>query len=114
MNTIQLTRAKQALLRDLDQALQISYRQRLGEVLNDLRTHDVDLSPNPSPDDVFALVRRTRLLWHSSLPAMVEVRDSLERLSAGTYGTCSRCGKPISDETINANPEAKFCRHCVS
>ena len=44
-----------------------------------------------------------------------DVRDILaarERLSAGTYGTCSDCGAAIGYERLMAYPTAKRCIHC--
>jgi hypothetical protein len=107
-----LTRVKEAILRDLDHVLQQSFHQRLGEVINDLRVHDYNLSPNPSPDEVFTLVRRTHLLCYTSVPAVVELRESIERLYDGTFGACHRCGKPIDAATLETFPESRFCRSC--
>ena len=114
MNTLQLTRAKQVLLRDLDRILQSAYHQRLGEVINDLRLHDIELSPNPSPDDIFLLMRRSRVLWCSSLPEIESVRRSIDRVASGSLGVCDRCKKEIGAEVLEANPFARFCPKCIS
>ncbi len=37
-----------------------------------------------------------------------EVRAALERLDAGTYGLCMRCGKPIDPERLRALPAARY------
>ncbi|MDX6514567.1 MAG: DnaK suppressor protein, partial [Gaiellaceae bacterium] len=34
---------------------------------------------------------------------------ALERIEAGTYGLCTRCGKPISIERLEALPWATLC-----
>ena len=41
-----------------------------------------------------------------------EVDRALERLSAGTYGTCERCGAPIPEERLEAIPWAGRCVSC--
>lgn len=44
-----------------------------------------------------------------------DVRDIIaarERLSAGTYGTCTDCGEAIAYERLLAYPTAKRCIHC--
>jgi DnaK suppressor protein len=41
-----------------------------------------------------------------------EVEDALHRIEAGTYGTCTQCGNPISKETLDAAPESALCEKC--
>lgn len=46
---------------------------------------------------------------------VAEVRDieiALQRIAAGTYGVCVRCGKPIDRERLEAHPTAKRCLPC--
>jgi RNA polymerase-binding transcription factor DksA len=38
-----------------------------------------------------------------------EVDAALERIDAGTYGRCERCGEPIGDARLEAIPAARFC-----
>jgi RNA polymerase-binding protein DksA len=42
------------------------------------------------------------------------VDDALERLDAGTFGTCQRCGQPIADARLEALPWAAHCIQCQS
>jgi RNA polymerase-binding transcription factor DksA len=41
------------------------------------------------------------------------VEDALERLAAGTYGTCRSCGRPVGDERLEAIPWAATCIDCA-
>jgi DnaK suppressor protein len=41
-----------------------------------------------------------------------EVLAALERLDAGTYGTCVDCGTTLTDERLEARPEAARCVNC--
>ena len=41
-----------------------------------------------------------------------EIDAALERIDAGTYGTCTRCGKPIPEERLAAVPYAVLCVTC--
>ena len=41
--------------------------------------------------------------------ALEEVDAALDRLTAGTYGTCQVCGKPIGSPRLEAMPAARFC-----
>jgi DnaK suppressor protein len=54
-----------------------------------------------------ALVQQARL-------HLAEIAAAEERLQAGTYGTCERCGGPIGDERLAARPSARTCIRCAS
>lgn len=51
------------------------------------------------------LVNNTRDLLEQSAHA-------LERLDAGTFGTCESCGKPIGKARVMAFPRATLCVEC--
>jgi RNA polymerase-binding transcription factor DksA len=42
-----------------------------------------------------------------------EVEAALERLDAGTYGTCERCGRPVPEARLEARPTARTCVGCA-
>jgi RNA polymerase-binding protein DksA len=44
---------------------------------------------------------------------LLQIADALERVDAGTYGTCENCGKPITAERLRAIPYARFCIDCA-
>ncbi len=41
-----------------------------------------------------------------------QVSDALERIEAGTYGKCVRCGEKIVTERLRAVPAAELCISC--
>ncbi|MCZ7587800.1 MAG: TraR/DksA C4-type zinc finger protein [Gaiella sp.] len=41
-----------------------------------------------------------------------EIDLALERIDAGTYGTCLGCGRPIPEERLAAVPYAVLCVPC--
>jgi len=41
-----------------------------------------------------------------------EVLAALDRIEAGTFGTCTRCGASIAVERLEAMPEASLCVTC--
>ncbi len=43
---------------------------------------------------------------------LLEVTQALERMDAGTYGTCARCGAEIPVERLEAYPTASLCIVC--
>lgn len=41
-----------------------------------------------------------------------EIDEALARIEDGTYGQCSRCGKPLDEERLKAMPTAKYDAEC--
>ncbi|HLH45963.1 MAG TPA: TraR/DksA C4-type zinc finger protein [Acidimicrobiales bacterium] len=46
--------------------------------------------------------------------AIEEIDRALEKIDAGTYGTCERCGQPIPEARLEALPHAALCVSCKS
>jgi RNA polymerase-binding transcription factor DksA len=42
------------------------------------------------------------------------VREALQRVRDGTYGTCAACGEWISRERLRLVPFARLCRGCAA
>ncbi|OGZ84883.1 MAG: hypothetical protein A2599_00450 [Candidatus Staskawiczbacteria bacterium RIFOXYD1_FULL_39_28] len=49
---------------------------------------------------------------HSLELKLKNVNSALEKIKSGTYGICENCGKKISEERLQAIPEAKTCLKC--
>ena len=48
-----------------------------------------------------------------NLRIMVEnVDEALERIEAGTYGKCKRCGKDIGADRMQFRPTSRYCIDC--
>ena len=45
---------------------------------------------------------------------VAEVEAAIQRLEAGTYGICERCGQPIAEARLEARPAAGTCISCAS
>jgi DnaK suppressor protein len=43
---------------------------------------------------------------------ITKVKEALERIDNGTYGTCESCGKPISEKRLIARPVTTECIEC--
>ena len=41
-----------------------------------------------------------------------KIQDALDRLEAGTFGTCTRCGAAISAARLRARPVTDLCIEC--
>lgn len=44
---------------------------------------------------------------------LADVDAALDRIGAGTYGTCRRCGKPITIARLDARPATELCIDCA-
>ncbi len=55
---------------------------------------------------VGALVRQVRA-------HLAEIDAAQDRLAAGTYGVCERCGQPIASARLEARPAARTCIACA-
>lgn len=51
-------------------------------------------------------------LEENSENVLSSIDGALERIGAGTYGTCLNCGKPISEDRLAAIPWATHCIDC--
>ena len=51
-------------------------------------------------------------LEENSEQVLRAIDDALARIEAGTYGTCGRCGNPISAARLEAMPYANKCIDC--
>ena len=40
------------------------------------------------------------------------INEALDRIEGGTFGSCTRCGKQISEERLDALPYATRCIDC--
>lgn len=43
-----------------------------------------------------------------------EIDRALRRIAEGTYGTCERCGKAVSEERLTVLPATPRCRACAT
>ncbi|MDO8664948.1 MAG: TraR/DksA C4-type zinc finger protein [Candidatus Liptonbacteria bacterium] len=41
-----------------------------------------------------------------------DIDAALNKIRAGKYGACEKCGKEIGDEVLNISPESRFCKNC--
>lgn len=45
---------------------------------------------------------------------ITQIRAALDRIAAGTYGECVRCGEPIAEARLDALPWTPLCRRCAA
>jgi RNA polymerase-binding transcription factor DksA len=58
-------------------------------------------------DTNIASARRQLMEWR-----LRKVDDALDRLMSGSFGHCSKCGKPIDESKLDLDPAMAFCTDC--
>ena len=76
-----------------------------------IRENGADLSIAQKPDEG-ELCDLDAALADLATTTIRRIDQAIERLDAGTYGQCTRCGGPIGEARLRALPFAVCCRHC--
>ena len=58
--------------------------------------------------------QHTAALLEQAREQLAAVDAALERVQAGRYGVCARCGQPIGDDRLAARPAALNCVRCAA
>jgi RNA polymerase-binding protein DksA len=116
-----LTRAQIAELK----ALLEQERDRLLEELEAMEEHAPEVEEQAGMDigggydedlaDVASTTfeREKTIALESSVQAtLTQVEEALQRIKAGTYGICQRCGNPIDFARLQVLPYATLCINC--
>ena len=100
--------ARKALLARKDQIGALSARLRRGEdELQGRRPDPLDRAADLEPHDVL------EALQAAEADDLAEVDAALQRIEAGTYGKCERCGSSIGELRLRAVPQARRCMSCA-
>jgi DnaK suppressor protein len=43
---------------------------------------------------------------------LADIELALEKISTDRYGVCENCGKKISEDVLDIDPESQLCREC--
>jgi RNA polymerase-binding protein DksA len=85
--------------------------------LDDIRTARTDATADDEHDPEgstltadWSLVSGSR---DDALAQLAATDRAIERMKAGTFGTCLRCGKPIAPARLEARPAAELCIECA-
>ena len=92
---------------------------RLGELRTRLTRIEDELEQPVSDSFAEQAVEREEeeVLEDLGAAGVQEVRmidAALQRIAAGTYGTCVSCGEPIGEERLNVLPATPICRDCAA
>ncbi|MHB8468546.1 MAG: TraR/DksA family transcriptional regulator [Gaiellaceae bacterium] len=84
------------------------------ESLDDETAEIAGASDNHLGDTASATLDREidSTLEENSQRFLAQIDAALERIAAGTYGTCTKCGRPIAEPRLEATPWAPLCIDC--
>ena len=93
-------------------------KNRLEEL--ETRLHEIedqlDDAPNPDWGENAAEHEGDEVLESLGASGLNEYRGikaALDRIEAGTYGVCVKCGEEISSERLDLLPHTPFCKECA-
>jgi DnaK suppressor protein len=94
--------------------LKAEYDQTLNEIAELQRDRLTDSAGDDQADTGTKTFEREQeiSLANNILERINQVERALERLDAGSYGWCERCGNPIPVERLAAFPSATLCVSC--
>jgi DnaK suppressor protein len=46
-------------------------------------------------------------------PRLKDINDALQKIEDNAYGICEKCGQPIEEDRLEANPAARTCKACM-
>ncbi|MFD1913388.1 TraR/DksA family transcriptional regulator [Halodurantibacterium flavum] len=85
---------------------------RLERIEEELDSHDSrdwpELATEREPDEVL------EQMGSAGLREMRMIEAALQRIEAGDYGRCQRCGAAIAEERLDLLPFTPFCQRCAS
>ncbi|MDZ4094205.1 MAG: TraR/DksA C4-type zinc finger protein [Paracoccaceae bacterium] len=92
---------------------------RLTDLENRLQGIEVELDSHQEKDwQELATERETdEVLESLGLSGQQEIRmiqAALERIDAGEFGVCARCGDTITEDRLDVLPYTPFCRKCAA
>lgn len=94
--------------------LRAEYSQTVTELAEIQRDRLTDSAGDDQADTGSKTLEREQeiTLANTMHERVIQVEHALERLEAGSYGMCERCGKPIPAARLAAFPSATLCVDC--
>ncbi|PCE15625.1 molecular chaperone DnaK [Microbacterium sp. SZ1] len=88
-----------------------STRATLDQLTHDREGSNDDDEHDPEGVTLSSEWSRLTGLAEAAASELRQVDEAMERLDAGTYGVCARCGRPIPAARLEVRP---FATHCVA
>lgn len=77
---------------------------------------DLEATPNPDAEERATERENDEVLeeiGNTGLGELAAIDAALDRIEAGTFGICPKCGNPISPARLAAVPHAALCEECI-
>lgn len=103
-----------AALREEELRRVADLRAELADVLDSASSTTGDDEHDPEGATIGLERAQAQALLDAATAHLEEIDAAQARVAAGTYGTCTRCGRPIGDERLAARPAAPLCITCAS
>jgi RNA polymerase-binding transcription factor DksA len=103
-----LAARRQQLLREVGVA-----ESRVSDIRSIRAGGSDDDEHDPEGETLSAQWSQAEGLRAGALVELADVDRALDRVAAGTYGTCARCGRPIGADRLAARPTAELCIACA-
>ena len=92
--------------------------QRRRELQTRLRAIEYDFEQPRNPDDDDRATERNNdevlgELGEAGEKELLAIQAALDRIEAGAFGICVKCGKPIGEQRLEAVPHTPFCQPCA-
>jgi RNA polymerase-binding protein DksA len=94
--------------------LQAQLQESLKELaqLDERLQHKADYGPGKGDPAIYEW-ELTLALREQAESKVETIRQALQKLEEGRYGTCESCGEPIDPERLEALPLAALCIKCA-
>ena len=107
MDTATARKRLEEMRGELDKSiLVLQAEQPVERIGSDSPQDPADAGTNLSEND------RTQAVVAAAKVQLSAVKDALQRIERGTYGTCADCASPIPEGRLDARPEAARCVNC--
>lgn len=94
----------------------IAERATVEEELSHLREQmqaEVDVEPDEGDAEIFEREKNAALILVLER-RISDIDTALKAMETGSYGICTRCGKPIEPARLEIKPDATLCVTCQS
>ena len=112
MRTVAIEKCKQTLIETRDRLMgEVNHlieavpQKANGGDLSHVPTHNADRDSEGLDSDLEVI--------HNEESILADVREALNRINQGTYGTCQECESPIDDARLDALPYTPYCIGCA-
>jgi DnaK suppressor protein len=87
--------------------------ESLGEVLASRAEGTADDEHDPEGPTMSFEWTRLQTLRGDTADDILAIDAAIARVEAGTFGVCTRCGRPIAVDRLRARPTAELCIACA-